>query len=1301
MDPDRWRRINDIFQNTVEQGAEARHDFLVRICAGDVRLHEDVTRLVRAHERAAGFLAQPAVADARLMLSLDGGSARGVHEGGTCQIEAEFRGTERFKVLRRLGAGGMGVVYAVRDVVRDEVVALKTLLRARPVDVSRLKREFRNLTDVAHPNLVCLHELVVEAKDCFFTMELVEGLSVTAYLQQSISDATGSGTVNQRTDPERVRSILRQVVAGLSALHEKGKLHRDIKPSNVMVRRDGRVVILDFGLAIDVPSGAALSDERMAGTPAYLAPEQHVGTAPSEASDWYAVGVTLYEAMTGRMPFSGSGQTLSERKRHSDPPPPAWIEPGVPDDLNEICLGLLCRDPGRRLSGREALGRLADRGTRYQKTLRGDSCRSKPQFAGRARQLAILNASLAAVNDGRPATVCIQGTSGIGKTALVQHYLDQLPHGAVVLRGRCYQHESVAYEALDGIIDSLSAYLRALSPTQAAALVPSGAGALARAFPVMLQVEAVARAAHLAMETPEPSTQRRQAFSVLRELLTRIAQRHTLVLFIDDLHWADADSMLLLEAVLRPPDPPPVLMLACLRTEEIASKPFLQAFLHEGGPHSRTALLLEPMTEDESLDALASMIPAGAQIDQTVRIALAREAGGNPFLLEQLAHYADGNSAGGGCETTLADMLQHRLQDSPDGARQFLEVLAVCARPMPQDVIREVAGLSGDERPLVAILRSAHLLRHSGCVSRIEMYHERLRETLTTQLSPGRTRRIHRRLLRTLTTRGSDDPEELFEHCRGAGDHEGAARQAALAATRANAVLAFDRAAFFYRSALELMPHAPAVAEWQQGLAEALTNAGRSPEAGEVYLEASTGAQGWQQIDLQRRAAEQLLIGGHIDRGMTVIRTVLRALRMRLAPGPLTALASLSWRRSRIRRRGLAFVRRDEDDIPADRLLRIDTCWSVTTGLLMVDSIRAADFNARHLLLALDAGEPYRIARALALEAGFLASSGMSPRDVSAWVAQAASLATQSGRPHAVALSSLTAGMSAFLVGEWPRASLLCERALVALRECPGAVWETNCAESFLLYSRLYTGAIGEVSRRLPALLTAARDRGNRYFETELRTRMNVIWLAADQPDEGLRQADEAMAGWSHEGFHRQHYSHVLAHTQTELYRGNADAAWDHVARHWAAFERMPLLRVPYLRIEASYLRARAALLNASRGRDIARFLSIAHKDAQRIRRFGHGWSDAIATLVDAAVAQLERRSGEARDLLAAAVLGFERADMTFHAAVARRHLGSVQGDDRGRGLVDTADRWMAGQHIRSPERMARLIAPGFPESKG
>ena len=1280
MDQVRWRRINDIFQDIVERTTAARHPLLVRACEGDAELRDNVERLVRAHEHAAGFLTRPAVP-----------------ERAASQLTAEFRGTERFRILRRLGAGGMGVVYAAHDVVRDETIALKTLLRARPADVARLKREFRSLSDIAHPNVVSLYELVVDPAHCFFTMELVEGVGISEYVRGATAGADGSTASSQRIDPALVRNVLRQLVAGLSALHQKGKLHRDIKPSNIMVGRDGRVAILDFGLITDVVPGTAMTDDRMAGTPAYLAPEQYAGTDPSEASDWYAVGVTLYEALTGRLPFGDSWQQLCSRQSQSDPPPPAQIDPEVPEDLNEICLGLLCRDPGRRLSGREAVDMLADSEPRPQETFRCDPRKAKPFFAGRARELAILNASFAAIREGRPTAVCVHGASGIGKTALVERFLEQLPNAddAVVLRGRCYQHESVAYGGIDGIIDGLTTYLRTLPPDQATALVPPEADALARAFPAMLQVEAVARTARPGAESPEPSTQRRLAFSALRELLARIATRHALVLLIDDLHWGDVDSLLLLDDLLRPPDSPPLLLLACLRTEEIASKPLLQAFL-QGGGTCRTTLPLEAMTEDEMRDVLASLIPAAARIDDAGRVALAREAGGNPFLLEQLARHATAHDARASRATTLAAMVKQRLRESPDGAQRFLEVLAVCARPMPPDVVHEAAELAGDERPLVAILRSDHLLRHSGSASRIEMYHERMRETLANQLSPEETRRIHGLLVRTLTARGMDDPEALFEHCRGTGDHESASRHAVRAAIKAHAVLAFDRAAFFYRSALELTPGAPAASEWRQGLAEALTNAGRSPEAGDVYLEAATGVDGWRQVELQRRAAEQFLIGGHIDRGMDVIRTVLRSLRMRLAPSPLLALAALAGRRARIRRRGLAFVARDPDEIPADRLLRVDTCWSVTTGLLMVDNIRAAEFNTRHLLLALDTGEPYRAARALALEAAFLTSGGIGGETAAECAARAACLATQSASPHAAALSALTAGMSAFLVGEWRTASRLCERALDGLRECPGAVWEKNCAESFRLYAQLFQGQIGEVSRRLPGLLTAARDRGNRYVETELCTRMNVVWLAADQPDEGLRQSNAAMAGWSHEGFHRQHYSHALAHIQTELYRGNAEAAWHHVARHRTAFEYTPLLRVRYLRIETSYLRARAALLNAARGRDVARSLSIARKDARRIGGFGMGWSDAIAMLLGAAEAYLEHRRDDARAMLAAAAMAFERADMTFHAAVARRRLGEVQGGECGRALVDEADAWMEGQAIRNPARMARLIAPGF-----
>ena len=242
----------------------------------------------------------------------------------TSQVDAEFRGTERFRVLRRLGAGGMGVVYAVHDGVRNEAIALKTLLRARPADVSRLKREFRSLADIAHPNVVCLHELVVEPEHCFFTMELVDGVSLSEYVRAPVADAGTATVPGQRADPGLVRSVLRQIVAGVSALHGKGKLHRDIKPSNIMVRPDGRVVILDFGLMSDALPGTARRGRphgRHARLPrARAARRRRPFRGERLVRRWRHAVRSVDRAPAVRRFLA---RAVAARKSHSDPLPPA------------------------------------------------------------------------------------------------------------------------------------------------------------------------------------------------------------------------------------------------------------------------------------------------------------------------------------------------------------------------------------------------------------------------------------------------------------------------------------------------------------------------------------------------------------------------------------------------------------------------------------------------------------------------------------------------------------------------------------------------------------------------------------------------------------------------------------------------------------------------------------------------------------------------------------------------------------------------------------------------------------------
>jgi serine/threonine protein kinase len=1289
MDANRWQRLDELFQAAVACAAEARPAFLDEVCAGDDGLRHQLDRLVRAHERSRGFLEAAVVTDAfRILASADDTLAI---QSPLISFRAgtEFRGTERFTLRRQLGAGGMGVVYEVHDQVRDEVVALKTLLRARAADIYRLKREFRSLADVAHPNLVSLYELVVDGADCFFTMELVHGVNLLEYVR-------GSAPLHA----ERVRHVFRQLLVGIQALHHMGKLHRDIKPFNILITPEGRVVILDFGLARDVsPDDVAIGDS-MSGTPAYLAPERRAGAAPSEGHDWYSVGVTLYEALTGRVPFDGPSGDVLRRKRETDPCPPAEIAADVPEDLNAICMGLLRRDPMERMTGQEA-ARILERDSPVSAEARPSQA-DEPPFVGRKQYLNALETALTEAKQGTATAVYVHGPSGIGKSALVRYFFDRLlkRDEVVVLRGRCYEYESVPFKALDGVMDSLSQHLRTWPRSHVIPLLPPDMAALCRLFPVMLQVDAAASARHGEYENVDPFAVRQRAFTALRELLIRIASRHPLVIYIDDLHWADADSAVLLDELLRPPQAPPILTIACFRTEEIASKPFLQTLVERTGPKTAVALPLEPMADDEATALLASAIAVDSPFSDEEILTIAREAGGNPFLLRQLATYLAAYRTQGS-RMTFAEMLDERVRALPSEAQRFVETLAICGRPMAPELICAACGIARERQSLVAMLRSSHFIRSSGSSERVETYHDRIREVLAAQIAPGAVRRIHGLMARALVERRSDDCEALFEHYRGAGDHENASVQAGLAAVKTGTALAFDRSAFLYGQALTLAPASPSAAAWKVGFADALANAGRPAEAADAYLGAAADADHPRRVELQRRGAEQFLIGGHIDRGLDLTRTMFADMGVRVPRSPRAALLSLLWRRARLQWRGLTFVPRRVDAIDADRLSRVDTCGSAATGLMLVDMISAFDFSARHLLMALEAGEPSRIARAMAIESLVQAGypTGRKFRDRLA--EQSNALARSVGTAQAMALSILADGIAAMGAGEWKKALTPSEQAVAILRDqCVGVTWELNIAQNLVIWALMYLGELGEVSRQVSGLLANARSRGNLYLATELCTRCNYVWLAADDPDEGEREAVESIQRWSQKGFHRQHYSAMLARVQTALYRGDGEAAWRLFAEQQSMLRRSLLTRVQVFRVEALYLRARSALAIAARNGSSPRFLAVARDGARRIARERRPWSDPIALLLQGGIAHLEGSTPLALRYLHDAAERFDRADMKLYAAVARRRIGTLQDDAPGHELRRQAEEWMAAQHIKNPVCMTRMLAPGFPDER-
>jgi len=1213
-----------------------------------------------------------------------------------------FSGSVRYRIVRRLGAGGMGVVYEAYDRERRRRVALKTLSFDDPGAVYRLKKEFRTLADVAHPNLISFYELVREGDTWFITMELIEGETFLSYVRpgrdEQIPSAAGAGA-HGILDLELLRSALGQLADGLHHLHEAGKWHRDLKPGNVMVTTEGRVVLLDFGLSAERhPEGPPSVGTGAMGTAIYMAPEQMESGISTPASDWYGVGVMLYESLTGKPPFSGPTMAGIWRKTSEDPLPPEEMVPDVPADLARLCRELLNRDPEGRPSGREVLNRL---GMTEDETAASSTPRRRaPTVKGREPHLDVLREAFALSRTGQAVSVYTHGVSGIGKTTLVEHFIERLrgEQEVVVLSGRCYPRESMPYKAIDGVVDSLTRYLHTLSEERLREVLPDEILFLARIFPVLMQAGEDLDYIYPRPDVPDAIELRKRAFSALREMLRTIGEAVPLVLTIDDLQWADADSIALLEDLMRPGSAPPLLLICCFRSEAIDAHPFLSDLLKRGDS-DRCRNLPVGRLDTETATELAGLLLEGKAADTLVR-SVVEEADGSPFVLEQLArHLRESEEAEAG-RATLAVMLDAQIRRSPPGARSLLQTLAVAQHPVDFDVAHAAAGIAGDPRALITPLEIGHLVRSSPDADRIEVYHDRIRETIAAELDDDAKRRIHLRIAQAMRRRGIEDPEALFEHFLGADRTNQAAEQALKAANHAMEALAFDRAARFYRRAIELLP--PATVrdqELQARLAEALANAARPVDSADAYLLASEGREAVVALEMKRRAAEQLLFGGHCDRGLEVVRDLLRTAGLKMAPSRNRALVGIMRRLFRLRVRGLRFKERPLAEVPATDLLRIDVCWGVAVGLLLVDSIIAFDFATRHSLMALKAGEPVRVSRGLSLLSGFIASAGgRSKARTDELIEAAGVLAEKVGGPREVALAALSAGGAALLCGEYRRGvDLLLGAEQLLRRRCTGVMWELTTCQSFLLSCLIYLGELSEVSRRLPLMVNDALERGNLLAATEARTRANFGWLAIGEVDRAQWELDEALATWSSRGFHRQHYNALISQANIALYLGDAESAWRRVEKQWTPLRKSLLLRIQVLRTESNFLRARCALAAAAEGHETKRLLRVAGRHAARIESERMPWIDPFAALIRAGARALSGAPDRAREDLVRAANGFDRAEMKLYAAASRRRLGEMTGGSEGESLVTEADETMKGLMVRRPDRLTDVLAPGFP----
>ena len=362
MTPERWQQIESVFHAALERQPEERAAFLDQACGSDVPLRKEVEALLETdaeQESAVGLIPSLVAAD-------------WISEGENKRLVGQVIG--RHRVLAPLGSGGMGDVYLAEDSTLGRKVALKLLPAQFTRDPERLRRfaqEARSASALNHPNIITIYEIGQWEETQFIAMEYIEGETLREHMRKG------------RALLPEILEIGTQVAGALAAAHAAGIVHRDIKPANIMVRTDGYVKVLDFGLAKLTATVSAQADRtdlgRVMGTINYMSPEQALGQPLDHRTDIFSLGVVLYEIATGQRLFEGKSEAaIYDSILHKNPPAVREFAPATPAEFDHVVQRALAKDPARRYQTaadlRADLKRLAQ-GTGYVLRRRTDQLR--------------------------------------------------------------------------------------------------------------------------------------------------------------------------------------------------------------------------------------------------------------------------------------------------------------------------------------------------------------------------------------------------------------------------------------------------------------------------------------------------------------------------------------------------------------------------------------------------------------------------------------------------------------------------------------------------------------------------------------------------------------------------------------------------------------------------------------------------------------------------------------------------------------------------------------------------------------
>lgn len=739
----------------------------------------------------------------------------------------------RYRITKFLGEGAMGKVYLVEDELKDHrQMALKTIRTSiSGTDLIRhLKNEFQLLAHLCHPNLCEVYDFgfwrgdegssaFLDADDgvengiYYFTMEYIDGsdfLTATEHLTEF-----------------ELYPLIVQVCQALSYIHSRNFIHYDIKPSNVWVTREGKIKLMDLGLAREQEVG---SNMRLRGTVNYIAPEIIRGDPVDPRADLYSLGVMLYQVVAHELPFSAPSSVEVLKKHVSEYPVKLTLKvPGVSPELSQLVMRLLQKHPMDRFTSANALLRIlcdmAHIDCEESSVELRTSYILSSKFVGREAEFDRLKTALEQIqNKNITQFFLISGAAGIGKSHLMREfrYHTQL-NGVTLIEGNCYTEGSQAYQPFHDILKTLVRQSRPETlgkyGSELVKLIPD--------VKTIIEIE----------PSPELNAEEEQT-RLIREItafIFDIATRKPLVLYINDLHWADTSTLQLVQALVRTAElklekgkAPHLLICASYCTEGASDDQFdhLCAELQRS-PHICQQINL-PGLPAEAVAAMVESMFGFKNLPAVFLEKIVKETDGNPFFVEEMMKsmlevgiltQADDQWQVDVAKLdqlelpkTVAAALQRRLATLSPEKRTFLSLFSVIGRPVSLRGIEMLMAafdphLKGEQlAELLQSLQRQNLIKFGNGFYSIS--HQQIMSLLVTEIPAAERPRYHRiaaETLEKLHPNGDEFIEELAIHSYRGELWGRALRYSILAGDKNRAIYSNHTAIDFYQNALEIL----------------------------------------------------------------------------------------------------------------------------------------------------------------------------------------------------------------------------------------------------------------------------------------------------------------------------------------------------------------------------------------------------------------------------------------------------------------------------------------------------------------